>query len=116
MSNPDNDNEFEELMKDESLTEESLNDRLNSYAKAFREEFEEKSQADPSNVEAYTRDFFRKNVHSAAAQIVHLANNAFSESVKLRAAELVVKEARLTSDEQGDPVKEILQQLTSKKK
>lgn len=93
------------------LTEEKLQEVLNGYAKAFQEEFEKSVSNSPENVEEYTRDYFKKNVATAAAQIVYLSNNAFSESVKLRAAQMVVSEALKDSRADGDPIRELLTEL-----
>ena len=97
------------------LTEQSLQATLNSYAQAIKEEYEQTLAAenDLSNVEGYTRDFFKKNVHSAAAQIVWLANNAESESVKLKAATTVIHEALADARADGDPIKLLLAELTA---
>lgn len=108
--NPD----FEKMMADPELTEENLQATLNKYANAIRSEFEEatKEQEDLSRVEEYTRDFFKKNIHSAAAQIVWLSNNAESESVRLKAATTVLHEALADSRADGDPIKNLLNELT----
>lgn len=98
------------------LTPEKLQDRLNSYHEAFRQEFESQIKSDPENVEEYTQDFFKKNVHSAAAQIVWLSNNADNESVKLNAAKYVVEQALRDANKDGDPIKDVLKELTAKKK
>lgn len=108
--------EFDELNNDPELTQESLQEKLNSYAAAFRQEFEEKSKVAPENVEAYTKDFFKANIHSAAAQIVWLSNNADSESVRLQASKLVVQEALTDARADGDPIKDLLESLGKNKK
>ena len=105
--------DFDSLMGDESLTQESLQAELNKYAEAFRQEYETSSQSDPQNVAEYTTDFFRKNVHQAAAQIVWLATNAESESVRGNMAKYIVEQATAESDAAGDPIKELLNKLTA---
>jgi hypothetical protein len=68
--------------------------------------------ADPSeNVERYTRDFFRKNLAQAAAQVVWLSSNASSDSVRLNACKIIIKEALEDARSEGDPLKELLGQL-----
>lgn len=106
--NPDNNGE-----PDPELTPERLQETLNNYAEAFRQEFETSTAASPENVEEYTRDFFKRNIHSAAAQIVWLANNAASESVKLKACTTIVHEALAASSVPEDPMKQLLQELTA---
>ena len=103
--------DYQAAMNDSDFDQKKLTEMLNSYAKAFREEFEEKSKIEPENIEGYTRDFFRQNIHGAAAQVVWLCNNASSESVRLRAAETIIKEALADSRAEGDPIKEILKNL-----
>ena len=95
------------------LTQAKLQETLNAYASALQEEFKASTAQHPENVEEYTRDFFKKNVHSAAAQIVYLSNNAFSESVRLRAASMVVTEALKDSRADGDPIRDLLNELAS---
>jgi hypothetical protein len=102
----------EPQMPEDEVTEENLQQKLNEYAAAFRQEFEESTKNSPDNVEEYTRDFFKKNIHSAAAQIVWLSNNAASESVRLAASKLVVHEALTDARADGDPIKELLASLT----
>jgi len=104
--------DFEELDNDPELTEEKLQEKLNQYAKAFEEEFAQASKDHPDNVEEYTRDFFKNNIHAAAAQIVWLANNSTSDSVRLRASQFVLEQALEDGREDGDPVKQLLHQLT----
>ena len=110
---PSTPRDFDSLMGDDSLTQESLQAELNKYAEAFRQEYELNTNVDPSNVEEYTKDFFRKNVHSAAAQIVWLANNAESESVRGNMAKYVVEAAVAEGDAAGDPIKDLLKKLTA---
>jgi 2-keto-4-pentenoate hydratase len=106
--------EFDELNNDPELTQEKLQEKLNSYAEALRSEFEESTKESPENVEEYTRDFFKKNIHHAAAQIVWLAANSTSDSVRLRASQIVVSEALTDARADGDPIKDILAELAKK--
>jgi hypothetical protein len=104
--------DFDSLMGDNTLTPDSLQAELNKYAEAFKQEYELNSAADPSQVHEYTKDFFRKNVHSAAAQIVWLANSAESESVRMNASKYIVEAALAEGDAAGDPIKDLLNRLT----
>jgi len=101
-------------------TDEELAKELKSYAKALREEFaretaEENSTSgltEPvSNVEKYTRQFFRQNLPDAAAQIVWLSCNSDSDSVRLRACQIIIKEALEDARVEGDPIKDLLSDL-----
>ena len=92
-----------------------MQSKLNEYHKAFAEEFETKTKAAPENVEEYTKEFFKQNIHMAAAQIVWLAGNAESESIKLRAATTVVQEALADARADGDPIRDIINGLKIKK-
>jgi hypothetical protein len=115
-SDPTPDYEFEKLsdLADAGeLTQENLQEMLNGYANALQQEFEANVAKSPDDVEVYTRDFFKKNVHSAAAQIVYLSNNAFSESVRLKAASLVITEALKDSRADGDPIRDLLKELAA---
>ena len=91
-----------------------------NYAKALQEEFareDEQTQElsgleDPvSNVEKYTRKFFRQNLPDAAAQIVWLSANSSSDSIRLRASTFIVKEALEDARLEGDPIKDLLNSL-----
>ena len=112
-SKPTGPRDFDSLMGDNNLTQESLQAELNKYAEAFKQEYELATAASPENVEEYTRDYFKKNVHSAAAQIVWLANNAESESVRGNMAKYIVEAAIAEGDAAGDPIKELLKSLTA---
>jgi len=106
-------NELSDLADAGELTEEKLQEELNKYAQALAQEFEAQVVEAPENCEEYTRDFFKKNLPAAAAQIVFLSNNAYSESVKLNAAKFVVIEALANTKQDGDPVKQFLKQLSN---
>lgn len=107
--------EFNDMMNDPELTQETLQKKLNDYSAAIRQEFEESTKADPNNYEEYTRDFFKKNIHSMAAQVVWLANNSDSDSVRLSACKYGIDMALAQSKEDGDPIKALLSELTSGK-
>jgi hypothetical protein len=103
---------FDELMADDELTPESLQSQLNQYAEAIRQEYQLSTEVDPENVSEYTTDFFRKNVHAAAAQIVWLSTNAYSESVRGNMSKYIIEKATADSDAAGDPIKDLLAKLT----
>lgn len=92
------------------------------YAKALQEEFKREQENDPnntlsqlddpvSNVEKYTRKFFRQNLPDAAAQIVWLSANSTSDSIRLRASTFIVKEALEDARQEGDPIRDLLNDL-----
>ena len=114
----------EDSQPDENLSfgpsDAQLKKELHDYAKALREEFareqdQENSTAgltDPtSNAEKYTRQFFRQNLPDAAAQIVWLSCNSDSDSVRLRACQIIIKEALEDARAEGDPIKDLLSDL-----
>jgi hypothetical protein len=113
------DSEFSELSQladNGGLSAESFNQKLNSYAEAFRQEYEQSTKESPENVEQYTLDFFKKNIHSAAAQVVWLSNNADSETVRLSASKYVIDQALADGERDGDPIKDLLNSLKLKTK
>lgn len=99
-------------MDENEVTSENVHQYLNEYAAAMRSEFEDKTKATPDNVEAYTTDFFKSNIHAAAAQIVFLATNSDSDSVKLRASQFIIERALTDGRADGDPIKDLLKKLT----
>ena len=99
-------------------SDEQLKRELKDYAKALREEFAREEETsttgitDPtSNAEKYTRQFFRQNLPDAAAQIVWLSCNSTSDSVRLRACQIIIKEALEDARAEGDPIKDLLSDL-----
>lgn len=104
--------EFLDIYNDPDLTPDKLNTVLNEYAQAYKEEFELKSQEAPENVEEHTRDFFKRNSAASAAQIVWLSNNADSETVRLNASKTVLTMAFADAKADGDPIKQLLNDLT----
>lgn len=103
--------DFDELNESEH-SEKSLQEELNKYRKAYQEEFEAKVEnAAPDNIEEYTREFFKQNISTAAAQIVFLSGNGETDSIKLRASKMVVDLALADSAADGDPIKEFLRSL-----
>jgi len=104
-------NEFEELMKDESLTQESLNEKLQQYRAAVEQEFESSVETDPDNLTEHMHEFFKQNTAQAAAQIVWLAHNAESESVRKDLLKYIVDRGLEDAKKDGDPIMEALSKL-----
>ena len=128
--NPANNEENSETPKDTESTEDTdsqelqfglsdgeLQKELHSYAAALRQEFElsqsktATAENETQNVEKYTRDFFKKNLAHAAAQIVWLSSNSTSDSIRLKASQFIVKEALAGAQADGDPISELLRSL-----
>lgn len=110
---PDSDfAELDALADKGELTPEMLQDKLHRYSLAMQQEFEIKNSKDPENVEANVKDFFRKNVNAALAQVVWLANYSTADSVRLNASKYVIEKACLESKDAGDPIKDLLKALT----
>ena len=95
-------------------SDENLQAELNSYAAALRQEFQE-SQARNTvpDVERHTRDFFKRNVQDAALQVVWLAHNSDSDSIRLKACTFIIKEAFDASTHDGDPIVQLMRELTA---
>lgn len=104
-------NELDEAADKGELTAETLQETLNKYAQSLEQEYATKAQIDPQNIPEYTRNFFKDNVYTAAAQIVYLSNNADSESVRLRAAQTILQQAFVDAEKDGDPIRELLKEL-----
>lgn len=104
---------YDELIDDPSLTEEELNAELNAYAKALADDLEKKnSQAgDTEQVQNNTKEFFQRNAAMAAAQVAWLANNAYSESVKLAAAKFIIQGAVTNENKDIDPLADLMREL-----
>lgn len=96
--------------------DESLQAELKAYKKAIEEEFasNNETQLDPvTKTEAYTRKFFRQHLPAAAAQVVWLSSNSDSYSVRLKACSIIIKEALEDARSEGDPIRDILEQLAA---
>jgi len=100
----------------EGLSEPQTEAKLQAYRQAIEEEYETSLDSDPENVEEYTRDFFKKNIHMAAAQVVHLAGTAESETVRLNASKYIVEAALADSRADGDPIRDLMNKLTKPEK
>jgi hypothetical protein len=98
----------------DGLDDEKVQEKLNQYHEAFKQEFETSVKKNPENVDEYTREFFRDNLPMAAAQIAFLAANAESESVRFSASKYVILAAKEISETDGDPIKELLKELSGK--
>ena|SRR5215472_613167 len=96
------------------ITDESLQAELQSYAAALRAEFATaQASSTTPDVERHTRDFFKKNVQDAALQIVWLAHNSDSDSIRLKASTFIIKEAFDSSRADGDPIAELMRELAN---
>lgn len=113
----DPDRLFDELNNDDSLTEEKLQQKLNEYHEAFRQEFETAVENNgPENVEEYAQDFFKKHVPMAAAQITFLAGNSDSDTVRANCSKYIIEAAFANAVAAGDPIKDLLSKLTKNDK
>jgi hypothetical protein len=106
-----------ENIDSDALTHESLQAELASYRKALAEEFEASEKAAQgitrTQAEKIATDFFRKNLPMAAAQVVHLAQYSTSDATRLAASKYICDRATKELAESGDPVKDLIAQLTS---
>lgn len=103
--------EIEHLDPTQPLPEDTAQRMLNNYSEALRSEFEMSIAVEPDNVPEYTHKFFREHVSIAAAQIVHLAVNAESDTVKFSASKFIVNAGMAEAMLEGDPIKDLLKQL-----
>jgi len=95
-----------------SVTDESIQAELHAYAAALRAEFQmAQEQNTEPDVEKHTRDFFKKNVQDAALQVVWLAHNSDSDSIRLKACTFIIKEAFEAGVKDGDPIKDLMRDL-----
>lgn len=84
---------------------------LKNYALALQQEYENKVEETPDNVQEHTKDFFRAKVHTAAAQIVFLADHAESETVKLNANKFILTQAFAEEEDEKNPLAALLKGL-----
>lgn len=106
-------NEVDPQESTDPLTEASLQQHLNKYRQALESEYVVEVEKTPENVAELTTAFFKNNAAHAAAQIAWLAMNADSESVKLNAAKFIIQSANADAEADGDPIKDLLKQLTN---
>jgi len=96
------------------ITDESLQKELQSYAAALRAEFQTAQQSNSTpDVEKHTRDFFKRNVQDAALQVVWLAHNSDSDSIRLKACTFIIKEAFEAGVKDGDPIMDLMRELAA---
>lgn len=86
-------------------------DELHAYREAIEQEYQTKVANAPDDVDALTRDFFKKNAVAAAAQIVYLSQNAESETVRGSMSKYVIEKAVEDADKDGDPIRKLLEGL-----
>lgn len=89
---------------------------LKNYALALQQEYEDKVEETPDNVQEHTQNFFRSKVHTAAAQIAWLADHAESETVKLNANKFILTQAFADEESEKNPLAALLQGLTKNDK
>jgi len=112
--------EFPDLDPEAEHTPESLEATLHEYAKAVRSEFEiaqanaEKSPQE--NAEGFAVDFAKNNLGNSLAQIAWLSQNSTSDAVRLNASKYLTDLAREDAKKDGDPIKQLLQELKEKPK
>lgn len=106
--------EFPDLDPNEEHTPESLEKTLHEYATAVRQEFElaQSTTTAEDNAEQFAVDFGKKNMANALAQIAWLSNNSTSDSVRLNASKYITDLAREDARKDGDPIKEMLKELS----
>ena len=107
----DTPNEFDELMNDPNLTEETLQAKLEQYRLAIKQEYEVAVAEKPEEAAELTTEFFKANSQHAAAQIQWLSIHADSETVRLAASKYIIEKAFKDSHADGDPIKEMIQSL-----
>lgn len=94
------------------LSDATLQAELHAYRESLEQEYaRDIDDRAPENCEKYTREFFKKALPTAAAQIVWLAGNSTSDSVRLKASTIVVNMALEDAKADGDPIKDLLTQL-----
>lgn len=99
---------------EEELTQESLQQKLQAYHAALKSEFEVTSEKDKKAQEDVSRDYLRKHVPVALAQVVHLAQFSTSDSVRLNASKFIIGESFKDEAEKGDPIADLIEQLNKK--
>lgn len=107
---------FEQMSSDPEFTEEDLRLELAKYSKALKEEFETSIAAEPENVAEHSQTYFKAHVPSAIAQLVWLANNAESETVRMNASKYVFEQASKKEEADKDPVSALLRKLVNNDK
>src|SRR5512146_409607 len=97
-SSDDIEKELAELASsDDELTEDTLQRKLNEYHAALAGEFRvaaEATEKQNGDVEELARDYARKLVPNAVAQIAWLAEHSTSDSVRLAAYKELIKLAK----------------------
>lgn len=116
---PDTELDFEALMADAKsgkMDEDGLQEKLQAYQQAIKEEYEEKNKdSDVEQIAENTRAYFRGNVSLCAFQIVQLAQFSTSDGVRASCAKYVVDHVLEDVNAEGDPVKALLKELTGSK-
>jgi hypothetical protein len=100
------------------LNEASLQAELNRYSQALKQEWEDNQRPEDtsSDAEQQARDYFKKHVPFAAAQVVWLAGNSDSDTVRLNASKHIIALGITSGAKDGDPLKELLNELSKNDK
>lgn len=97
---------------DFTVDDKAVQAEMQAYALAVQQEYERaEATSTIPNVVTSTRDFFKKHVDVAAAQVLYLAIHSTSDSVKLNASKLIITEALADARAAGDPIKDLLDEL-----
>lgn len=107
---------FEEMAGDPEFTDEDAKRELLLYSQALRQEFEDKQHAEPENVAQHTQEYFKANSPHAIAQIVWLAINSESDTVRLNASKFIIEKAISKEEADKDPVSALLRKLAGNDK
>lgn len=110
-SEPKGFDELDKMADSGELTAQSLQQELAKYRQAYEEEFEAQSKIAPENCEQHLTDFFKKNLPELACQVIWLAHNAQSESVRLSAIKFGIGQALADAQHDGDPIKDLISKL-----
>lgn len=95
--------------------ERELQTKLQQYQRAIEQEYTESLKSKPGEELQLTQDFFKSHMSLFAAQIVHLAEHADSETVRLNASKLGLSVAMDDARADGDPIAQLLRELTKSK-
>lgn len=106
--NPDNPTE-------EQLAEQTLQRELENYRRALESEYAASQvPGAETNLVAKVQDLYKDNAVKAAHDIIWLANNSTSDSVRFSALKHITTEAFKHAIADNDPYKQLLDQLTKK--
>lgn len=84
---------------------------IEKYKRAYQQEFEIATNTPAEQALDVTKEFFKKAMPSAAAQIVWLSEYSSSDSVRLNASKYIIEVGREDVERDGDPVRDLLMNL-----